>query len=312
MPKGRAARSRRWRARGCAAALAAALLPLAAAAEGFSVPEAVQARLGIRTQGLAAQKRAGQIDAFAKVLDPGPLAQLQSDLDAAEASAVASKAQAERSRQLNAAGASIANKDLEAAVAQAGNDAARLAILRQRLGLEWGPGIARMSSAQRHSLILALSSGQAALVHVDTPSNEGQAGARAVDIDVGADSAHGVVLGAARQAEPRLQSSGLIVEVKGKSAVLLSIGLIQSAHIKTSEAVSGVVVPRTAVIRFQGSDWAYVRAGPAAFERRLLDSPTVQDKGLFVATGVRPGDAVVVQGAAELFGAEQAEATRAR
>ena len=97
-----------------------------------------------------------------------------------------------------------------------------------------------------------------------------------------------------------LKSSGLIAEVRGKGAVLLSVGLIQSAHINTPASSPGVVIPRTAVIRFMGSDWAYVRRGPEGFERRRLDSPVPGESGLFVTRGFSAGDQLVVQGAAEL------------
>jgi hypothetical protein len=294
------------------AALALLLAPLLAHADGvaLALPADLQARLGVQTQTLSAQKHASQIDAFAKVLDPGPLAQLQSDLLSAQDAAAASRAEADRSRALNAAGGSVASKDVEAARAQAQADAERVAQLRRRLGLEWGPGIARLSDARRQALIAQLSRGDAALVHVDTPSNAGQAGARSVDIDVGSDSVRGVVLGAARAAEPRLQSSGLIVEVTGKSAILLSVGLTQSAHINAADAVVGVLLPRSAVIRFEGSDWAYVRLDPARFERRLVEAPSPEDKGLFVARGLRSGDQVIVRGAAEVFAVERAQITR--
>jgi hypothetical protein len=277
-----------------------------------TVSPQVQARIGVKTTKLSSQRRAAQIDAFAKVLDPGPLAQLEADLLSAQATAAASKAQAERAKALNAAGGTVASKDAEAAIAQAGADAAHLALLRLRLGLEWGPGVARLTDAQRKTLIAELSRGSAALVHVDTPSNEGQDGARSVDIDVGTGSIHGQVLGPARAAEPRLQSSGLIVKVSGATAVLLSVGLTQSAHINQSTTVTGVVVPRSAVIRFVGSDWVYVRRGPTSFDRRLIAAPVAQDKGLFVADGLRAADEVVSQGAAEIFAIEQAQATQAR
>jgi hypothetical protein len=291
---------------------AVAALVLAGAAHAVTLSAQVQAHMGLKTTVLTAQKRSTQIDAFAKVLDPGPLAQLQSDLLAAEASAEASRAEAQRARALNASGGSVSAKDVEAAVAQAGNDAAHLALLRQRLGLEWGPGIARMSTAARKALIDQLSRGNAALVHVDTPSNEGQDGARTVDIDVGSGSMHGQVLGAARAAEPRLQSSGLIVKVSGPNAVLLSVGLTNSAHINQTSAVAGVILPRAAVIRFEGSDWAYVQTSAGVYERRRIDNPAPQgDAGLFVAQGFSPGEAVVSQGAAEVLSIEQAQATRA-
>jgi hypothetical protein len=293
-----------------AALIAASALMAAGPALAVTVDAGLQARLGIATQPLTAERRAAQIDAFAKVLDPGPLAQLDSDLRAAEAAASASRAEAKRSRALNASGGSIASKDVEAADAQARSDEVHLELLRRRVGLEWGPGIARLSVSRREALIQALSRGDAALVHIDSPSNEGQAGARSVDIDVGSSSVRGEVLGPARAAEPRLQSSGLIAVVRGREAVLLSNGLIQSAHIDSTSAVSGVIIPRSAVIRFEGSNWAYVRQGPSEFERRRLDSPAPEDKGLFVTAGFRAGDQVVVSGAIALFGVEEARRTQ--
>ena len=297
---------------GSAVALAVMAAALAVRAAGLQLSPAVQHHLGVADQTLTAARRAGEIDAFAKVLDPGPLVQLLSDLDTAEAAAAASQAEAARSRALNAADAGVSDKDREAAAAQARQDALHVALLRRRVGLEWGPGIARMSPAARDRLATALAKGEAALVHVDTHNNDGQTGARVVKIDVGSDSVRGTVIGPARQAEPRLQSSGLIVEVTGPASVLLSIGLTQSAHIESSSPQTGVLLPRTAIVRFRGSEWAYVRSGPDRFVRRLVQDPVPQADGLFVADGFAPGDVVVVSGAAALFAAEETAATEAR
>ncbi|MEI9892337.1 MAG: hypothetical protein WDN45_19390 [Caulobacteraceae bacterium] len=187
-------------------------LPCAAGAQtapytGVTLEPQLQARLGVKTAAVKSQRRSAQIDAFAKVLDPGPLAQLQSDLEAAEAAASASAAEARRATALNASGGTVAAKDAEAATAQARNDAAHVQLLRHRIGLEWGPGLQHLNDARRKDLIRALANGQAALVHIDTPNNEGQAQARSVEIDIGDGQAHGELLGAARAAEPRLQSS---------------------------------------------------------------------------------------------------------
>lgn len=296
------------------AAAAALWLTLAAGparAVGVQLDPEVQRRLGVAIERLSAAHRSAEIDAFAKVLDPAPLAQTDSDLATARAAAVASKAQADRARALNAADGSVAVKDVEAAVAQARADALKVTLLRRQLGLAWGPGIAKMSDGARGRLVQALAAGSAALVHVDTHNNDGQAGARFVNIDIGDNSARGVVIGPARAAEPRLQSSGLIVEVVGPSAILLSVGLTQSAHIEAKSPQTGVLAPRAAVIRFQGSDWVYVRSAAATFERRLVENPVPEADGFFVAQGLSPGDEVVVKGAAALFAAEQNAAGKA-
>ena len=72
----------------------------------------------------------------------------------------------------------------------------------------------------------------------------------------------------------------------------------------------GVLLPRSALVRYEGSDWAYVRTGPGRFERRQVASPTPEADGDFVAQGIRPGDQVAVQGVAALFAAEQGASRR--
>jgi hypothetical protein len=279
-------------------------------ARAMAVAPDMQRRLGVRTEALTAERRKAEVDAFAKVLDPGPLAQLDSDLMTAVAAAAASRAEGARTHALHAAGDTISSKDTEAAESQARQDAAKVALLRARLGLEWGPGIARLSDSARERLIAGLSKGTVALVHVDTPSNAGQAGARTVKVDLGDGSVSvpGVVLGPARQAEPRLQSSGLLVQVTGPQAVLLSIGLTNSAHIETGAPQPGVLIRRAALIRYRGSTWAYVKHGPDQFERRLVQDGQPEDGGVFVASGFSPGDMVVTGGAAGLFAAELSQA----
>ncbi len=126
-----------------------------------------------------------------------------------------------------------------------------------------------------------------------------------MEIDIGDGSVHAPVLGPSRNAEPRLQSSGLIALVTGPQAILFSIGLTQSARINTSSAVAGVVIPRAAVVRSQGSDWTYVLTQDTHFERRRLAEPVPETGGLFIPQGFQPGEVIVVQGVAALFAAEQ-------
>jgi hypothetical protein len=293
-----------WLGVGVTAALAQTAVQVTLAADA-------QKRIGIATAPLQSVRQASEIDAFAKVLDPAPLAQLESDYETAVAAAAASRAEAARSQALHDEGGSVASKDLEAAQAQARSDALKVENLKGQFGLQWGPGIARMSEAQRRRLVAGLIRGSIALVHVDTHNNEGQAGARTVKVDVGDGSVTGPVLGPARAAEPRLQSSGLIVEISGPSAILLSVGLTQSAHIEEATSQEGVMIPRSAVVRFRGSDWAYVRVSPTAFERRLMLDPAPEAGGFFVAKGFAAGDQVVVQGASGVFAADQSRASRA-
>jgi hypothetical protein len=291
----------------------AACLPFAGHAHAqpvLTLTAAQQSRLGIGVQVLTGTRRHKQVAAFAKVLDAGPLAQLESDLDAQIASAAASSAEASRARTLGQGSTSMSAKDAEAAIAQARQDQSKLDLLRRRLGLEWGPGLARLSDARRHALIKALSEGKAALVQVDTPDSEGQDRARSVEIDIGSGSVRAPVIGPSRTAEPRLQSSGLICLVSGPQAILFSKGLVQSARIDQSSSETGVILPRSALVRYLGSDWAYVRTGPETFERRLVETPEPEPDGDFTASRFRPGEEVVTRGTAALFAADRAVSGR--
>lgn len=301
--EGRNVKARTAWAIAAAACLATVAAPAIAA--GVRMSEAIQHSLGIVSKRLPATHRAGETDAFAKVLDPAPLIQTDSDLATATSAAAASGAEASRARALHKADGSVSAKDAEAAEAQARSDSLKVALLRRQLAAQWGPGVARLSGAARSRLVQGLANGSIALVHVDTHNNDGQVGAKFVKIDVGDGSARGVVLGPARAAEPRLQSSGLIVEISGRSAILLSVGLTQSAHIETSSSQTGVLAPRAAVIRYRGSDWVYIRTGPETFQRTLLEKPLAEADGFFVASGLTAGSDVVTTGAAALFTAEQ-------
>jgi hypothetical protein len=72
----------------------------------------------------------------------------------------------------------------------------------------------------------------------------------------------------------------------------------------------GVVLPSSALVRYEGLEWAYVRKGPGQFERRQLQNPTLEKDGDFVSQGFQPGETVAVQGVAALFAAEQAAPRR--
>ena len=295
----------RWRHAGLALAAAIAVNAGAFAAEPLKLDAATQRRLGVATAPLAAAQRHSAIAGFAKVLDPAPLAVLESDIAQAEAAAQASQAEAARLRALHAADATVSQRAVEAAQSQARTDAAKLALLRRRVGLEWGGEIARWPQARRTRLVADLSAGKAALVRIDTPSGQGQIGLRSVTLTLGAQGqVRAVVLGPARSGDPRLQSPGVIAQVSGPQAQWLSPGLTAPASVSTGDSANGVLIPRAALLRVQGATYAYVRKGDEAFERRRIDGGEAQPEGLFAAGGFRPGEQVVIAGASALHAAE--------
>jgi hypothetical protein len=269
------------------------------------LPAETQAKLGLKSEPLKAQTSAANLSGFVKVLDPGPLAQLDSDIDAADAAAQASQAEFQRSETLNKDGQTVAAKQVEAARAQARADATKLALLRRRVALEWGDGIARMSDRQRAQLLADVAAGRAALVRIDTPSGEGLAGLKSVELDLGPlGRVRATVLGTARSADPRLLSPGVIAAARGPGVRSLQTGLSAPVKLAASAPVAGVLVPRAALLRSKGETWVYVRTAGDSFLRKEVEHGRSGQDGLFAPEGFKAGEQVVTQGAAALFAAE--------
>ena len=176
------------------------------------------------------------------------------------------------------------------------------------MGLEWGPSLAAMSDARRDQLISAVAVGRAALVRIDVAGGAAPAhGSASLDLHAQG-HVQATILGPARVGDPRLQSTGLLALVQGPGAQWLATGAVAPATLSVGAAASGVVIPREALIRTGGQTFAYVRHSATDFERRPVAGGAPEPAGLFAPSGFRPGETVVISGAAKLFAAEQAPA----
>lgn len=278
--------------------------PALAAPVLLKINATTQARLGVTTAPLAGVRKTASVSGFARAVDPVPLATLDADIAAAAAALGASQAEATRTRTLNAADQTVSKRVAEAAAAQARADAAKLALLRRRVGLEWGPSLQAMSDARRGRLIGDIAAGRAALVRIDASSGLSHLTGTAT-IDLGPSGlARAAILGPARVGDPRLQSTGLLALVSGPQALRMASGTVAPATLAAGSSASGVIVPRAALLRTAGKTFAYVRRDPASFERRAVTGGVPDPAGLFVTAGFRAGELVVTKGAAQLFAAE--------
>lgn len=281
---------------------------LAAPTDLVKISPATQTRLGVATAPLRAAHRGASVSGFARGLDAVPLAILDSDIATAAAALAASQAQATRTRALNAADQTVSRQVAEAAAAQARADAARLTLLRRRLGLEWGPSIAALADARRGRLVADLAAGRAALVRIDAAGGLAQLrGAATLDLGP-AGSAKAAILGPVRIGDPRLQSTGLLALVTGPRALSLGNGSVVPATLAQGGGAAGVILPRGALLRTGGQTYVFVRRDVGDFERRLVTGGLTDPDGLFVTSGFRAGEAVVTTGASQLFAAQSAPA----
>ena len=275
----------------------------------ISVDGAAQARFGIMIATLQGATAPNGLTTSARVLDPGSLLQQDSELAAAAASFAASRAEALRMRRLFSEDRTVSARAVEAAGAQEQADLQRVNAARRQLALEWGGGLADLTARRRADLLNDLARARAELIRVEIPTGVSipRAGS-SIEVRGSSESAvfAGAVLGTLPTADVRLQTRGVLVELKGDAA-RLPIGQMLSAEIPaadTATGVTGVVLPRSALLRRDSRVWAYVQTSPATFVRREVHDYHPVATGWFVSSGFVPGDRVVAAGAAALLGVE--------
>jgi hypothetical protein len=271
----------------------------------LSAPE--QARLGVQTQVLIAAPAPQGLATTARVLDPGPLIQLDADLAAASASLAASRAEASRTRQLYAQDRTASARALEMAEAQAQADLQRVNGAQRRLLLEWGEGVAGLPARRRAALLNDLAHVRSELVRIELAPEAPVPPAGTVvrlQSNAAATVMQAKVLGMLPVADPRLQTRGLLAELTGARATL-AVGQMLSAQLPASAAAApGVMLPRGALLRRDSQVWAYVQQAPTTFVRREVKGYQPLAAGWFVPGGFAPGEHVVTAGAAALLGVE--------
>lgn len=263
---------------------------------------ALRQRLGIAVAPLAAWSGAQQVSGFARGLDAGTLAAIVAEIDSARAAAAASQAEASRLAVLYRNDVSASRRALETARAQAAADLARLRLARQRIGLEYGPGLARLGDAGVQQLVSRIASGNAALIRIDVPGVLLAPGAT-VQIRAGDAAANARVLGAAAAADSKLQSAGVLAILTGPAVRQVLAGRVLPAQTASGGSISGVLVPRDAIVRYQGQMWVFRQEG-GKFERDVLIDPQSVGEGWLVHSGLKPGDIIVVHGGASLLAME--------
>ena len=288
-------------------AAASAGNPVAAQTATLTLEPTDQQKLGVETTTLATTTMEASAPAFVRVLDPGALAMLDGDLAAAEAAAGASGKERDRLARLAAADASASRQAVEAAAAKASADAALALTLKRRLSVEWSPALTTMTDEERTSLINDLISGKAALIRADTL---GASVAKASEVSIFANDGVPIIstpIGRAGAADPRMRTLGVMAIAKDAGVEFLPPGAAFEGRISGGGELSGVVIPRSAVIRLDGADWAYVQTGDAVFERREISGAVKTQEGWFVTEGFSADEILAVKGAGSLLGVERAD-----
>jgi len=244
-----------------------------------------------------------EMKGYGSVIDPATLSAAVADLESARSAAEASGKEYNRLKTL-AAQNNVSVRALEAAEAAATHDRVAAESAREKFALDWGQSLA--DGDTRGKILSATGNSQAALVRIDLPPGEAlsspPASARIVALTDETKPVEGVFCSATAGVNPQTQSQTFIFLVKDQP---LTPGSAVTGFLKISgEPVAGVVVPASAVLRYEGKGWIYVQTGTNEFTRTeiLLDRPVAD--GWFVSGSLAATNRVVVGGAPTVLSAE--------
>ena len=274
-------------------------------AEGLQVDEKQQAAAGIKIAPVAAAHAGSSRTGYARALDLSPLASLAADAEAARVAVATSQKAVARLAALAGQDQSAAPKDVEAAQSQLATDRSKLTLACRKIGLDFGAGLTRLGCDGIAGLVRDAALGRAALVRIDMTQGLPPASG-AIMIGEGADAISVQILGPAVGADTQLQTAGVLALARGAGASRLAVGRVLPVHLTVNGAESGVLVPRTALMRADGGQFVYRAQGGGKFARVALIGGAPMAGGWFFAGGpLKPGDAIVVSGATTLLGIER-------
>jgi hypothetical protein len=245
-----------------------------------------------------------EVKGYGRVMDPAPLAELLTSLATSEAEWTVSSNELARQKMLAEQGNS-SQRALQTAEAAALHDQLATDSARSHLAMSAGQAVA--SRADLPAFVSSLTSLKSALVRIDLPAGgaleKSPTGARLVTLS--GQSADGACLGPATGVDSQTQGRGYLFLLE-TNALQLSPGEALTGYLKLpGEPLTGLIIPREAVVRAEGKGWIYeMSEGSDAFTRKeiTLDRPTAD--GWFVTNGVTAGKYVVTTGAQTLLSEE--------
>lgn len=266
---------------------------------------ATQKLMGLETRALSAGQLKPEQKAYGRVLDVASLGSLTAELIAAQAAAEASEAELKRLNTL-AAQNNASERALQAAQAAAAHDRTQLEATRLRLLTSWGSPIAHRKDLT--GFVQSLSSLATALVELELPAGQALSGepkgARLLTLADGIRPIEAEYIGPAAFVDPQMQARGFLFLVESNQSRLAPGASVTGFIVLPGEPQTGVVLPRRAVVRYNGATWIYRQTNEETFERVevALGSPLAD--GWFVSEGLKPDEKVVTVGAQQLLSEE--------
>jgi hypothetical protein len=276
-----------------------------------------QKQIGLETAVLKATPHLEQFRAYGTVLDIARVTELtnnyanaQAQLQAAQAKLEVARSTLERTKNL-VQSAALAKREFEAAEGTFRTDQAALGAAESQVKTlaataqqEWGPVIGK-GIIERSQAVVRLIERDQFLVQVTLSSGVTLAElpqtalAQAPNRDANIDLQY---VSSATRTDVRIQGLSYFFAAPGDSGLLP--GMNTAVYVPSGKTYEGVFVEDTAIVRWQGRSWVYLRAGPNTFKRHPIstDQPVSDDD--YVVRDIPGGSEIVIRGAQVLLSEE--------
>lgn len=286
---------------------------------GVRLEPKMQARADIRTVRLQRTTVVHEIRATGRVIDIRPLVdqrshyfQVQAQKKSADAALAYSRKRVKRLHELHSMESNISARELQQAELQRDKEAIQtvslkreMASVREGLIQEWGPVLTGWALGERQSPLEALLNLKQVLVLVqpagsDIPEAGGPVYVNREDERGGAREAD-YVSAATRAGENR---RGDTFYYRTAAADLRSGMNLYVWVPQPTKQISGYVLPRSAVIWFNGSPWYYVKQAADRFVKQPVGDHVEVADGWLLNNADLSGEEIVIQGAQLLLSEE--------
>jgi hypothetical protein len=270
-----------------------------------TVQAKAQERLGIGVEQPKAMVTEAEVKAYGRVLDPAPLVNAVTDMQAAHNTLAASKQELDRVRMLFQQDRNASARAMETAESNFRRDEIAVQSLQLKLIAAWGKSL--VEQADLPGLVHALAARDCLLVRLDLPAGQflkEALGAKLTTLEAPEDRIEATLLGGAPDVDSQTQGQGFLLLVKRPTAALRP-GQAVTGYLQTAGAgISGVLVPASAIVRADGKAWVFVQTDALTFVRREIKLDRPADGGWLVREGVAARDKLVVTGAQMLYSEE--------
>lgn len=265
----------------------------------------VQRELHLKIEPLQAASASKEIAGYGRVLDPAPLAAAVSEWASARAASAASEQESERVKVLQKL-STASERAVQAAEATAVRDRLLVQSIGDRIALSWGRSLSRRGDLIGLSRALALQ--DRVIVQVELPLGKGPSdlprSARLAALTRPGKATEAEFLGAAPATDPQLQGQGFLFLTRG-NPLNLTPGMAVSASLEFGgEPLRGVMLPESALVRYDTRTWVYVQKDSSTFVRTPVSLGPPLPGGWLITQGLRAADRVVTDGAQMLLSEE--------